>query len=122
RPAWIARDRVAGAAAAANAGARAIIMDDGFQNPNLAKDLNIIAVDAGFGIGNGKVFPAGPLRERLADGLARADALVFLQSAGDKEPEESDSPPWFAGFSKPILHAKLEPVGAVPEGPLIAFA
>lgn len=121
-PAWIARDRVAGASAAANAGARAIIMDDGFQNPNLAKDLSIIAVDCGFGVGNGKVFPAGPLRERLADGLARADALVFLQSAGDKEPEESDKPPWFAAFKKPILRAKLEPIGALPEGPLIAFA
>ena len=93
-----------------------------FRIRTLAKDLSIIAVDPAFGVGNGKVFPAGPLRERLADGLARADALVFLQSAGDKELEESDKPPWFAAFTKPILRAKLEPVGALPEGPLIAFA
>ena len=77
-PAWIARDRLAGALAAAQAGAHAIVMDDGHQNHALAKDVSIIVVDPVFGIGNGAVFPAGPLRERLADGLARADAVVML--------------------------------------------
>lgn len=114
-PAWIARDRVAGALAAANAGAHAIIMDDGFQNPHLAKDLSIIAVDAGFGIGNGAVFPAGPLRERLAEGLQRADAAVIV--GGDGAP-----PDWLAAFEKPVLHAALTPTNAAPRGPLVAFA
>ena len=113
-PAWIARDRLAGALAAANAGAQAIVMDDGFQNPSLAKDVSFIAIDAGFGIGNGQVFPAGPLRERLADGLARADAVVLVG--------ESEQPGWLADFNRPVLHAALAPTGAAPRGPLVAFA
>ncbi|MBC7769605.1 MAG: tetraacyldisaccharide 4'-kinase [Phycisphaerales bacterium] len=117
--AWISRDRHAGAMAAAQAGARAIIMDDGFQNPALSKDLSIIAVDPGFGIGNGQVFPSGPLRERLADGLARADAIVMLHAAPADQPPPPD---WLAHFAKPILHARLEPSGIAPERNLVAFA
>jgi len=117
--AWVARDRLAGALAAAQAGAHAIILDDGFQNPALGKDLSILAVDPGYGIGNGEVFPAGPLRERLADGLARADAIVMLHPASDEPIAESA---WLEGFTKPILHARLEPAGILPEGKLVAFA
>ena len=118
-PAWIARDRVAGALAAAEAGARAIVMDDGFQNPGLAKDVNIVAVDPAFRIGNGRVFPAGPLRERLADGLARADAIVMLHPA---EADRAPAPDWLSGFDKPVLHATLAPSAPPPSGKLIAFA
>jgi tetraacyldisaccharide 4'-kinase len=114
-PAWIARDRFAGAMAAAQAGAHVIIMDDGFQNPSLAKDLSIIAVDPGYGIGNGEVFPAGPLRERLAAGLARADAIIML---GDLTEDAS----WLDDFTKPVLFAKLAPSAPAPSGKLLAFA
>lgn len=116
-PAWIARDRLAGALAAANAGARAIIMDDGFQNPALAKDLSIVVVDPVFGIGNGEVFPAGPLRERLEDGLARADAIVLLHSG-----EPGPIPGWLASYTRPVLHALIEPIGAPATGRFVAFA
>lgn len=117
-PAWIARDRHAGAMAAAAAGAHAIVMDDGFQNPTLAKDLSLLVVDPAFGIGNGEVFPAGPLRERLDAGLARADAIVLLHSVG----AEPRAPDWLARFSGPVLAATLSPAGILPERNLVAFA
>jgi tetraacyldisaccharide 4'-kinase len=77
-PAWIARDRAAGARAAIAAGAGLLVLDDGFQNNALARDLSLLAVDGGYGFGNGRVMPAGPLREPLAGGLARADAVVII--------------------------------------------
>src|SRR5690348_6491088 len=77
-PTWVARDRAAGARAAAAAGAQAILMDDGLQNPTLAKDLVLVVFDGGYGFGNRRVMPAGPLRESIARGLARADAAVML--------------------------------------------
>jgi tetraacyldisaccharide 4'-kinase len=119
-PAWIARDRVAGALAAAQAGAQAILMDDGFQNPSLAKDVSLVVVDPAFGIGNGQVFPAGPLRERLSDGLGRADAIVLMHNP----PEHADleAPQWLFDFERPILHAALAPTQSAPAGKLIAFA
>lgn len=77
-PAWISRDRPAGALAAAEAGASIVVMDDGFQNGSLAKDASILVADGAVGYGNGRVFPAGPLREPAAAAHARADALVVV--------------------------------------------
>jgi len=117
-PTWVARDRAAGARAAVAAGAGCIVMDDGHQNPALAKDLSLVVVDGGYGFGNGRVIPAGPLREPIAAGLARADAIVLLHPQGAEQVEQE----WLQGFAKPILHARLEPSGIIPDGPLVAFA
>lgn len=105
-PSWISRDRAAGCRAAIADGAITIVMDDGFQNPSVAKDLSLLVVDSRRGFGNGRVIPAGPLREPIAAGLKRADAVVLLGQGGQEivEPVRSVAGPDF-----PILRACLEP-------------
>ena len=106
-PVWVARDRAAAGRAAAAAGAQVVVMDDGFQNPALAKDLSILVVDAGFGFGNGRVIPAGPLREPLAEGLARAD-LVLAIGPGDARARLLAEWPRLA--DRPLLAGELVPL------------
>lgn len=77
-PTWVSKDRAKGVRAAENAGATVIILDDGFQNPSVHKDLQIVVVDAVKGFGNGRVMPAGPLREPASAGLLRADLLLAI--------------------------------------------
>ncbi len=84
-PTVIAADRPSGAKLLAQLGADVVVMDDGFQNPSLDKDLSLVVIDAERGIGNGFVFPAGPLRAPLAAQIRIADALVVLgEGAGGK--------------------------------------
>lgn len=77
-PTVIARDRLRGARMAVAQGASAIIMDDGFQNPAIAKTLSLLVIDGGIGMGNNRLMPAGPLRESLSSALKRADAVALL--------------------------------------------
>jgi len=123
-PIWVSRDRVAGATAAAAAGAQVIVMDDGHQNPDLAKTLSLVVVDGEtrddeWPFGDGRVFPAGPMREPLAVGLARADAVIVLLPA---DLPEVDPQLLALLSSKPVLIARLEPAAPPPGGPQVGFA
>lgn len=123
-PFWISRDRVAGARAAVAGGARAVIMDDGHQNPDLRKTLSLVVVDGEtrsdeWPFGDGAVFPAGPMREPLAIGLARADAVIVLLP---EDLPEADPDLLALLSSKPVLIARLEAAAPPPPGPQLGFA
>ena len=95
-PVVVNANRYEGAKLAIKEGADIIIMDDGFQNPSLHKDLSFLVFDGNYGIGNGKIIPAGPLRETLSDGIKRADALIILGSDKHHLAERTKLPVFFA--------------------------
>lgn len=104
-PVFVSADRVAGAKAIEQTDADVIVMDDGFQNPALAKDLSLIVTDAGSGLGNGRVIPAGPLRAPLAAQMPHADALLVIGDGARADPLACN----FGTQGKPVLRAKIVP-------------
>tara|TARA_A100001037_G_scaffold272715_1_gene269082 strand:+ start:49 stop:1047 length:999 start_codon:yes stop_codon:yes gene_type:complete len=124
-PTWVASDRFAATRQAAEAGARLVVLDDGLQNPTLEKDLSLLVIDPTNGVGNGRILPAGPLREPLARALDRVQAVIVLDGAATGQdggwPQTIDR--LHPGL--PVFRARLTPeMEAVRllEQPVIAFA
>ncbi|MBI1214442.1 MAG: tetraacyldisaccharide 4'-kinase [Alphaproteobacteria bacterium] len=120
-PTWVSQNRPLGAQAAIDSGATLIIMDDGFQNPSIYKDAALLVIDGASGFGNGKPMPAGPLRENVADGLSRADAVVIIgeDKAGVAEKVAAIDP------AMPVLRASVKPDAGNPPlfgKPVFGFA
>lgn len=99
---WVGRDRLASAQAAANAGASVLVCDDALQHHALRKDVSLLVIDGGVGFGNGKLLPAGPLRESLSTAMKRVDAAIVI---GEDRQHVSSQ------ISCPIFTARLLPTG-----------
>lgn len=115
-PTVVSKNRVDGARMAQAYGAQVIIMDDGFQNPSLAKDLSLLVIDGQYGLGNGQVFPAGCLREPAQAALARASAVIAINA--------QDALPFTVPDSLRVLHATTSPgegLGAIQGKTVAAF-
>jgi tetraacyldisaccharide 4'-kinase len=104
-PVVVSRDRANGVALAKSQGATVILMDDGFQNPAVAKDASLIVIDSVRGIGNAKVMPAGPLRAPLAAQIERTDALIVIGGGNAADGVAGT----IAGQGKPVLSARFKP-------------
>ena len=116
-PTWVSADRAAGGTAAQAAGAQAIIMDDGLQNPTLEKTLSLLIIDGSYGFGNGRVIPAGPLREPVFAAAKRCQAAVLI---GEDETGALAQLP----ADLPVLRARLVPgpeAAALAGKPVVAF-
>ena len=114
---WVSNKRKNGIAAAENAGAQIVLLDDGFQDSSFHKDFSLIVVDGEKGFGNKKCMPAGPLRENIVQGFKRADALVIV---GQRIYKFDTFPTHLK-----IIHSKLKPIETGmnwKEGKYLAFA
>jgi tetraacyldisaccharide 4'-kinase len=107
-PVVVARKRAEGVPLARAQNASVILMDDGFQSPAVVKDASLIVIDSERGLGNGQVFPAGPLRAPLRPQLARTDALVIVGGGDAAEAVAAE----IAAQGKPVLRAHLRPDAA----------
>jgi len=107
-PTWVSKDRHIGARAARVYGADVIVLDDGLQNPAVAKDLTILVVDAEMGFGNGHVVPAGPLRETIEDAVAKTNLLLTI--APNSENHDRFLNNWDAVKQLPHAAASIKPL------------
>jgi tetraacyldisaccharide 4'-kinase len=104
-PVVVSRKRADGVPLARAQGATVILMDDGFQSPAVVKDASLIVIDSERGLGNGQVFPAGPLRAPLRPQLARTDAIIVVGNGRAAGPVAAE----IAAQGKPVLSAHLKP-------------
>jgi tetraacyldisaccharide 4'-kinase len=117
-PTWTGADRAASARAAIAAGAECLVMDDGLQNPSLAKTMSLLVVNGATGFGNGRVLPAGPLREPVIAAAARCRAAVLIGE--DTRGAQARLP-----VGLPVLRADLvqgEEAGTLAGRRVLAFA
>lgn len=124
-PTVIAKNRKEGALLAQKSGAKLLIMDDGFQNPSLYKDFSFLVVDGEKGFGNGRVLPAGPLREPVREGIQRAQAVILIGQ------DKTGVLPFLENMEKkrgqklPVLKAEIRPdeilIRELKGKPLLAF-
>jgi len=121
-PVVVSRKRADGVPMALSLAATVILLDDGFQNPAITKDASLIVIDSHRGLGNGQVFPAGPLRAPLAPQIARTDALIIVGNGTAAEAVATG----IAAQGKPVLRAHLVPnqgsVAALRGKRVLAFA
>jgi len=121
-PVVVSRKRAEGVPLARAHGATVILMDDGFQSPAVVKDASLIVIDSERGLGNGQVFPAGPLRAPLRPQLARTDALIIVGNGSAAASVAAE----IAAQGKPVLSAHLKPdeaqVGQLRGKRVLAFA
>lgn len=107
-PCWVARSRAEGVRAARAAGAQVVLFDDGFQDPSVVQTAALVVVDAATGFGNGRCLPAGPLREPVGAGLARARAVLAI---GDEAAQAGFAARWGPALDRvPLFAARLEPL------------
>jgi len=123
-PVIVARNRLAGARLAVDHGAQVIVMDDGHQNPAVRKSLSLVVIDGEtrdgeWPFGAGGVVPAGPMREPLSVGLARADIVIVVLPL-DVAEIDPDLRALFV--DKPLWIARWSAVAPPPGGPCIGFA
>jgi tetraacyldisaccharide 4'-kinase len=102
----VSDDRTKGCLLAEKGSRDVIVLDDGFQDPAVHKSLSLVVVDAALGFGNGRVIPAGPLREPVGAGLSRADAIVSIGA----DNVQRRFAPRLAAFGLPHLRAELRPL------------
>ncbi len=110
-PVVVGSDRVAGAGAAVSCGADVVVLDDGFQHRRLARDLDLVLLDSRLPLGNGRLLPAGPLREPPSS-LARASALVATR-APDGDPAAVLEIARRHAPGKPVFASSHRPAGFV---------
>jgi tetraacyldisaccharide 4'-kinase len=114
-PTWVSKNRRVAADLAIQAGADVLLLDDAHQNQDLVKDICFLVVNASQGFGNGRIFPAGPLRQSLHSGLRNTTAMIFIGE------EEDALPAQLIDLSCPLIRAKIAPVEPIA-CPVVGFA